>query len=262
MKVSADYRRQAREALRGKWTLASKACAFLMLLSFAISAIISLAPRQIQVLEIGGQYYSMTIQGNVYTLAERYPLLALLYLALYGLQPALYVGLFHFFVRLVDGETPEPTEALSGFSRFWRALWLYVQMVVRIFLWSLLLVIPGIIAYLRYSQAPHILGEYPDMTASQAMAESSRRMDGYKWQLFCLEFSFIGWVLLGGLIIGATAALLPPLVAALVSCLYSLFFLMPYITAAQSAFYRDRFPLEGQFQETADSEEYRNYDAQ
>lgn len=65
-----------------------------------------------------------------------------------------------------------------------------------IFLWSLLLVIPGIIKSYEYLMVPYILAENPAMDQKEAFAISKRMMDGQKWKAFVLELSFLGWELL------------------------------------------------------------------
>ena len=114
------------------------------------------------------------------------------------------------------------------------------------FLWSLLFVIPGIYASYGYAMTPYILAENSHYTANDAISESCRIMDGNRWRLFCLHFSFIGWELLCavpsviGLILAATGTIaiwlyIPfVLVSGVASCL-----LHPYMEAAQAAFYRD-----------------------
>ena len=71
-----------------------------------------------------------------------------------------------------------------------------------IFLWSLLFVIPGIIKTFSYSMSPYILIDNPGMTAGEARRKSMEIMKGNKWKLFCLQFSFIGWILLAILTFG------------------------------------------------------------
>lgn len=71
-----------------------------------------------------------------------------------------------------------------------------------IFLWSLLFVIPGIIKTFSYSMSPYILIDNPVMTAGEARRKSIEIMKGNKWKLFCLQFSFIGWILLSILTFG------------------------------------------------------------
>ena len=70
------------------------------------------------------------------------------------------------------------------------------------FLWSLLFIIPGIVKACAYSQAFFIKNDHPEMTATEAIKESQRMMDGYKWQFFCLQFSFFGWYIVGAFCFG------------------------------------------------------------
>ena len=99
---------------------------------------------------------------------------------------------------------------------------------------------------------PYILAENPGMTATEAITESRRIMDGNKWRLFCLSFSFIGWALLCaapalialGILIGIavrTTSFLPILWIIPLSIPLSIggLFLNPYQEAAWAAFYRD-----------------------
>ena len=65
-----------------------------------------------------------------------------------------------------------------------------------IFLWSLLLIIPGIIKAYEYLMIPYILAENPEIDSKQAFAMSKQMMDGNKWKAFVLELSFFGWMLL------------------------------------------------------------------
>lgn len=71
-----------------------------------------------------------------------------------------------------------------------------------IFLWALLLIIPGIIKSLAYSMTFYISDEHPEWTTLQCIDESERMMQGHKWELFLLKLSFIGWILLAILSLG------------------------------------------------------------
>lgn len=66
-----------------------------------------------------------------------------------------------------------------------------------IVLWSLLLVIPGIIKGLEYRMVPYLLAEDPNLSWKDAFAKSKEMMMGNKWAAFVLDLSFIGWYLLG-----------------------------------------------------------------
>ena len=84
----------------------------------------------------------------------------------------------------------------DGFTILGRTLLLYILMGVFIFLWSLLLIIPGIIASYRYRLAPYLLVDHPEMSPMACIRESKRLMYGHKSELFVLDLSFIGWALL------------------------------------------------------------------
>lgn len=69
-------------------------------------------------------------------------------------------------------------------------------------LWTLLLIVPGIIKSLEYSMIPYILAENPKMSRKRAFELSKAMMDGQKWDAFVLDLSFIGWFILGGITLG------------------------------------------------------------
>lgn len=112
-------------------------------------------------------------------------------------------------------------DAFIGFNQFGRAFGCIFLMGLFTFLWSLLLVIPGIIKAFSYMLAPYIVLENPQMPITAAIDESRRLMDGNKWRAFLLGLSFIGWWLLGILTLGI---------------LY--FWLVPYQSITMGAFYR------------------------
>ena len=93
-----------------------------------------------------------------------------------------------------------------------------------VFLWSLLLVIPGIIKSYEYYLVPYILSEDPDIGYKEALEQSKRMMDGYKMDVFILELSFIGWALLSVLTCG----------------ILSIFFVTPYTYSTYAEFFLDR----------------------
>ena len=94
-------------------------------------------------------------------------------------------------------------------SRFERLFWAfrsgrYMNVVkimfwkeVKIFLWSLLFVIPGIIKSYEYCMVPYILAENPQISCERAFELSRKMTKGEKWKIFVLDLSFIGWRILG-----------------------------------------------------------------
>ena len=70
-------------------------------------------------------------------------------------------------------------------------------MNVKVFLWSLLFIIPGIIKSYEYCMIPYILAENPEIEMDRAFEISRKMTKGEKWKIFVLGLSFIGWYLLG-----------------------------------------------------------------
>ncbi len=91
-----------------------------------------------------------------------------------------------------------------------------------IFLWALLLVIPGIVKAYSYRMVPYLLGENPRMGWRRALELSGEMTDGEKWDIFVLDLSFIGWYILGMMALGV-----------------GVLFVQPYYDAVQGELYKD-----------------------
>ena len=74
-------------------------------------------------------------------------------------------------------------------------------------LWTMLLVIPGIVKYYEYLMIPYLLADDPSITRQEAFAESRRLMQGNKWNAFILDLSFIGWYILSAVTMGIVGVL-------------------------------------------------------
>ncbi len=84
----------------------------------------------------------------------------------------------------------------DGFAIFLKAIWLVLLMIFFVLLWTLLLVVPGIIAAYRYRMALYIMIENPHMSALDCIMASKQMMTGHKGELFVLDLSFLGWAIL------------------------------------------------------------------
>ena len=156
-------------------------------------------------------------------------------------------------LNLVDNKDAVFSDLFSQFDRLGAGFCMNFLTGLYIVLWTLLFIIPGIIKSFSYAMAPYILAEHPEMTASEAITESRRMMDGNKWRLFCLDFSFIGWDLLCSLPVivavfalsgsilrsGAGAYALLWIIPLSIPLSAGFLFLRPYEEAAWAAFYRD-----------------------
>ncbi len=111
-------------------------------------------------------------------------------------------------------------------------------LTIKVLLWSLLLVIPGIIKSYEYHMVPYILSENPGMPAREVFARSRDMMYGNKWAVFVLDLSFLGWIFLAG---GAAMILESMTILDFVSfgmiSLLPVCFIMPYISATKAELY-------------------------
>lgn len=90
-----------------------------------------------------------------------------------------------------------------------------------IFLWSLLLVVPGIIKSLEYMMVDYILADNPNISPMEALRESKQMMSGHKWNAFVLGLSFLGWEILNLFTVG----------------LLDVFYVRPYMEATFAELY-------------------------
>lgn len=109
------------------------------------------------------------------------------------------VGFSIFTINTVRSASPCLENLLDGFSMFLRVFLLLLLEGIFIFLWSLLLVIPGLIAAYRYRQAVYLLIDHPEMSVLDCLRKSKELMRGHKWELFSLDLSFLGWWLLSAI---------------------------------------------------------------
>ena len=91
---------------------------------------------------------------------------------------------------------------------------------IYIFLWSLLLIIPGIIKSYQYRYVPYILAEDTSLSAHEVLNKSKQMTMGHKWNIFVLDLSFILWHLLGLITFGISAYFVAPYTEATNARLY------------------------------------------
>jgi uncharacterized membrane protein len=112
-------------------------------------------------------------------------------------------------------------DTLFAYLPYWKtAIASSLLRTLYITLWTLLLVIPGVVASYSYAMTSYILAENPELTASEAIEKSKQIMDGYKMDLFCLHLSFIGWDILCLLTLGIGNLWLRPYKEASIAAFY------------------------------------------
>ena len=219
---SANLRALGRDALRGNWKLGVAGTLLYMILVYVPMDILN------------------AIFGNGTSPAG----ISMVYIILISGPMAL--GYAMFAISIFRKRETSPAEVFYGFERFGKALGLLIVIIIFVTLWSLLFIVPGIIAAFRYSMSFYILADNPDMGIMEALNESKRMMQGNKWKFFCLNLSFIGWMLLAIIPIAVGTGLLFPFVgridyvfysAIIDACGIGYLWITPYMEVSTIAFY-------------------------
>jgi uncharacterized membrane protein len=153
-----ELAKQAREALSGKWGL-------------AIGVIV---------------VYIIIIQASTMAVA----------IGALIISGPMAVGLAIFSLAIARKQDATFNQLFEGFKNFGTALGTYLLYLLFVILWTLLFIIPGVIAMIKYSQAFYILAEDDSIGAMEAIDKSKAMMYGYKWKYVRLLCRFIGWALL------------------------------------------------------------------
>ena len=120
-------------------------------------------------------------------------------------------GFLVYFLKVSRRQMPESKELFAGFSSNWmKVLAVNIMVGVFTFLWSLLLIVPGIIKACGYSMSNYILADNPDMQYMEVIKKSTQMMNGHKKDYFVLGLSFIPWILLTAVTLGIASIWVAP----------------------------------------------------
>lgn len=183
---SAKIREIARQALKGNWPKMFVGVLIFYTLSTFISEILDSFFVIVRYIPIYGEYFRAEIPyaGALYEFLVMGPLMC---------------GFAMFMLTFFRDKKVNYALNLEGFGMFGKTFCMYLLYSVKVYLWSLLFVVPGIIAVYRYSQCFYLRVDHPGWTASQCINESKRLMRGNKGKLFCLQLTFFGYALLASL---------------------------------------------------------------
>ena len=150
------------------------------------------------------------------------------------------LGYISLYISLLRGKTPTFEGSISAITENIGTKFVSTLLVsLYTFLWSLLFIIPGIVKSYSYAMTPYILLDRPELSATDAIKESEKMMNGHKMELFILDLYFIGWILLS-----------------MLTCGILVLYVEPYMMATKSAFYLE---LKGPDPEPAVEEEQQIY---
>lgn len=240
MRCAADFRAEARAALKGRWGLAI-GIGFLAMVLGGFAGVGGLDVNFVMVegnfqmtLGIFGQRLNPVEMmrnigvGSAFLVWQYLSVAAALVVIVRVIVGSFVgVGYMKFNLDLIDGEEGR-LETLFRYVKQWGTM-LAAALLQAVYIigWTLLFIIPGLIAAYRYQLTGYILAENPEMGANDAITRSKELMKGNKWRLFCMEISFIGWMILS-----------------VFTCGIGDLWLTPYRAAAHAAFYRELVPLE------------------
>ena len=218
---ASDYRRLGRESLQGNWLLSVLVSLIAALLGGAVGSY--------------GPNLNINLSEDQKQLFQSFrPLLSALttYATISGLASfiiggTIKLGHCRYLLNQHDRKAKGIADLFSQFDQFGNGFCLQLLTGIFTALWTLLFIIPGIVASYRYAMAPFIQAEHPEYTATESISASKELMHGHKFELFCLEFSFIGWAILSVFTLGIGAL-----------------FLAPYTAASRAVFYRQLSPAE------------------
>ena len=150
-------------------------------------------------------------------------------LASFILMGPIYMGQSSYFLNIKrrEGANDDFSTLLDGFKvGIGRNIATGLLVTLYTFLWSLLLIIPGIVKAYAYSMTYYIRLDHPEYTVSQAIKASEEMMKGHKMDLFVLHLSFIGWMIVGTF-----------------CCGIGMLWVYPYMKAAVAHFYEEIKPV-------------------
>jgi len=150
----------------------------------------------------------------------------------------LYGGYYTYCLGIHRGVRMPYSTLLDGLSVSGKLIWCGIQMAVKATLWGLLFLVPGFIAVYRYRFAYYNILTDPTMTASDAIRLSCRQTRGMKGALFMLDLSFLGWMVLPG-VLSSVLGLMGLYPLAIPVSIAIQIWLTPYSTLCDVAYYEE-----------------------
>ncbi|WP_226644406.1 DUF975 family protein [Mesobacillus subterraneus] len=213
----SQIKKKSLATLKGKWGLA-------VALTLIVFLITTFVPTIVEILLSGGfsQWFNQTETPVIADMVNL--LISFLFIPL-------TVASYWFYLSIARWNDPKISDVFAVYKEWELSLKLIgTSILVGIFtmLWALLLIIPGIIKGLSYSQVFFLLRDNPELSALEAITESKVRMKGYKWKYFLMNLSFIGWAFIAIFTFGI-----------------GFLWLTPYISTANATFYNELIAPQG-----------------
>ena len=194
MKTNSEIRQESLAFMKGNWGSGLLVTFMFLALVSLCSATASYSGITLGELALGVAVPQMQVFGESFSILVSI-------LVIWPLSFSL-IKLFLNFVRQEEKLTVKGM--FKGFKKpyYGKSIGLYFLTVIFTMLWTLLLIVPGIIKSLSYALAPYILADNPELTANQAINRSMEMMKGHKMDLFLMWLGYMGFALLSILALG------------------------------------------------------------
>lgn len=176
MKTNVELRQETRTLMRGKW-LAGVMVALVYFILYGLIGSFSVVNVNDEVV-----FSLLTI---IAAIVVGYPLL---------------LGFVMVWLNVARNNShPEVKDLFGGFTRRYHrsAMGTLLLQNIYTFLWTLLLIVPGIVKAMEYAMTPFIVADEPELGCNEAIGKSMAMMRGHRWQLFKMYLGMFGWLLLG-----------------------------------------------------------------
>lgn len=210
MRSFYELKQEAQAALRGNWGIAVGASLLASLLGGAGGGL---------TLDLGGES-EVAVTGPVIAIMVISALFSLAFSLC--VSSLITVGYCRFQLNLLDGRPLSVSTLFEYFSHWGSVVRTVALQTLHIFVGTLLLFIPGLIASYNYALVPYLMAEDPTRPAKETLQLSKRLMYGHRFEYFCLSLSFFGWAFL-----------------CVFTCGIGFIWLSPYVEATKAAFYRE-----------------------
>ncbi|WP_416828110.1 DUF975 family protein [Ectobacillus polymachus] len=197
----SELKQRARSSLSGRWWFSAGIMLLFGILTVVGGYIVAIVESIPTAFLMNAIYEDGTI-GLYFIIILLYIVLVVADLFISGIFSLGLNKVFLLIARGNGGKVDDLFAYFAGWKRMVQAFKVTFFVSLYTALWSLLLIIPGIIKALSYSMTNFIIIDHPEYTVHQAIAESKRMMYGNKWKLFVLGLSFIGWFLLSAITCG------------------------------------------------------------
>ena len=204
MRHRIDIKEEAKQILRNAHVSPILVTAVILAVKFVLDSVLNLVntgylfPRYMDAYRylLSGSYTAILEPVNISAASTFFSVLVSLFTCV------LSCGYYIYCMGIRQGLTMPYSSLLEGLSVAGKIIWCYVLMVIKTFLWSMLFLIPGIIAAYRYRFAYYNILTDPTLTAGDAIRLSCQQTNGIKMELFILDLSFLAWDLLSLITVG------------------------------------------------------------